>query len=207
VGVNLVKRYVADAATAAPPIVGSRQRPQGGRRGRRARGPHRGLLLAKKGYEVRILDAHPRLGGTLRYGIPDYAFRRTRGPRHRPHPRPRREGHCGVRLGKDFTLDSLRATATRRCCSRSARSRPSAGRPGEQTPGVVGGVDFLAQVKEQGAPELKGTVVTVGGGNTAVDAARTALRCGASRSVIVYRRTARRCRPTPGRSRTRWPRA
>ena len=59
----------------------------------------------------------------------------------------------------------------------------------ERTKGVLGGVDFLGQMQSAKPPVISGTVVVVGGGNTAVDAARTSLRIGAKKVIIVYRRT------------------
>lgn len=201
VGVNLVKRYVADASTAAPKV--ERALPNGHKVAVVGGGPA-GLtaayFLAKLGYEVQVLDAHPKLGGTLRYGIPDYRLPQDVLDRDIGHILDHGvKATTGVRLGKDFTLDSLEADGHEAVLLAlgAVKAKPM-GVKGEGTPGVVGGVDFLAQVKTLGAPELKGTVVTVGGGNTAIDAARTALRCGASRSVIVYRRTRDEMPADPG---------
>ncbi|HEY3450210.1 MAG TPA: FAD-dependent oxidoreductase [Myxococcales bacterium] len=201
VGVNLVKRYVADAATAAPLVA--KALPNGHKVAIVGGGPAgltAAFFLAKKGYAVQILDAHPKLGGTLRYGIPDY--------RLPPDVLDKDIGHIldhgvkatnDVRLGQDFTLDSLKADGYQAVLLAlgAVKAKPM-GVKGEETAGVVGGVDYLAQVKKQGAPEMKGTVITVGGGNTAIDAARTALRCGASKSVIVYRRTREEMPADPG---------
>ncbi|MGC4122962.1 MAG: FAD-dependent oxidoreductase [Myxococcales bacterium] len=201
VGVNLVKRFVADAATMAPRI--EKALPNGRKVAIVGGGPA-GLtaayFLAKRGYEVQILDAHPKLGGTLRYGIPDYRLPQDVLDKDIGHILDHGvKATANVRLGKDFTLDSLKADGYEAVLLAlgAVKAKPM-GVKGEATPGVVGGVDFLAQVKKQGAPELKGTVITVGGGNTAIDAARTALRCGASRSVIVYRRTREEMPADPG---------
>ncbi|MBW2257417.1 MAG: FAD-dependent oxidoreductase, partial [Deltaproteobacteria bacterium] len=61
--------------------------------------------------------------------------------------------------------------------------------PGEDAEGVYGGVDFLKRVNTGGVPTLEGRIGVVGGGNTAVDAARAALRLGATEVTILYRRT------------------
>jgi formate dehydrogenase major subunit len=58
-----------------------------------------------------------------------------------------------------------------------------------ETEGIIAGIDFLREMQGERKPELSGTVVVVGGGNTAIDAARTALRRGAQKVLIVYRRT------------------
>ena len=97
------------------------------------------------------------------------------------------EARCNSRLGKD---DLQRLQKRVRCRDRLRRLRAgprSRGRRARALDGVEQGLDFLDRVK-RGAVSLQGNVVVVGGGNTAIDCARSALRCGAASVKIVYRR-------------------
>ena len=190
---NLIKRYVADLESGnlprpvVPPRNGQRVAVVGGGPG----GLTAAYYLARRGYDVQIFDAHPKLGGTLRYGIPDYRLPQKVLDLEIQYILDHGvSAQCGVRLGQDFTLADLQQQgfAATFLALGAMRAKPL-GVEGERADGVIGGIDYLSAVKQQGAPEFKGSVLTVGGGNTAIDAARTALRCGAGRSTILYRRT------------------
>ncbi|RCK80482.1 MAG: Formate dehydrogenase, alpha subunit [Candidatus Ozemobacter sibiricus] len=193
VGVNFIKRYVADLASDHLPKP-LPARPTGKRVAVVGGGPA-GLTaayyLARGGHAVTIFEAQSHLGGMLRWGIPDYRL-----------PRDILDKEIGMILslgveartrqvlGRDFTLDDLKAQkydaiylALGAWVAKKMRVK------NEETPGVWGGIDFLRKVKQDGPPELHGHVLVVGGGNTAIDAARTALRCKAGKVSILYRRT------------------
>lgn len=193
VGVNFVKRYVADLASdhlpkpIAPPPSGHKVAVVGGG----PAGLTAAYYLAKGGHAVTILDAQTHLGGMLRWGIPDYRL-----PRETLDKEIAIILGLGVEvrtqksLGKDFTLAGLKAEgfeaiylAIGSWVAKKMRVKH------EETPGVFDGIGFLKKVKEEGPPALSGHVLVVGGGNTAIDAARTALRCHASKVTILYRRT------------------
>jgi formate dehydrogenase major subunit len=202
VSVNLVKRYLADLGEGRLPPA-QRALPSGHRVAVVGGGPG-GLtaawFLARRGHAVTIFEARPQLGGTLRYGIPDYRLPQEVIDREVQYILDHGvEARTGVRLGTDFTLDSLKADGFEAVLLALGAMKAKPMRvTGEATPGVVGGIDFLADAKVKGRPALKGTVVVVGGGNTAIDAARTALRGGAARVVILYRRTRQEMPADPG---------
>jgi formate dehydrogenase major subunit len=133
----------------------------------------------------------PELGGMLRYGIPEYRL-------------PKKvldweiEGILqlgvavkkGVRWGRDFTLESLRSEGYEAFfLAIGAWAAHRLGVPGEELGGVYSGVDFLADVA-LGKPVIMGQrVAVIGGGNVAMDAARTGVRLGAREMAIIYRRS------------------
>ena len=147
--------------------------------------------LALKGFGVTIFEALPKAGGMLRVGIPDYRlpprildyeidYIKALGVEITPN----------ARLGEDFTVDDLRAQGYAAVfMSVGAHHCLTLGVPGEDAAGVLAGVDFLrdAALGKAGSPGDR--VVVVGGGNVAVDSARTALRLGSQEVAILYRRT------------------
>lgn len=143
--------------------------------------------LALRGHGVTIYEAGPALGGVLRNGIP--AFRLPREVLQRDLDRILRlgvEARYDTRLGKeDLPRLQREYDALIVCTGFGAAFELTA--EGANLDGVEQGLAFLDRVK-QGRVELHGQVVVVGGGNTAIDCARTALRCGAAAVKIVYRR-------------------
>ena len=148
-------------------------------------------FLRLKGFGVTLYDAQPKLGGMLRYGIPD--FRLSPGVLDTEIDFLLSHGiiaKTGQRLGKDFTLDSLKRAGFKAVfLAMGSWVARGMGIPNEKHANIIPGISFLEGVKWNGPPSLSGVVVVVGGGNTAIDAARTALRCGAKRVVLLYRRT------------------
>ncbi len=143
--------------------------------------------LALRGHAVSIYEAGPALGGVLRNGIP--AFRLPPEILQRDLERILKLGielRCNARLGKD---DLLRLQGEVDALIVCTGFGPALGldADGPSLAGVEQGLDFLDRVK-RGPVDLSGTVVVVGGGNTAIDCARTALRCGAASVKLVYRR-------------------
>ncbi|MDR0197533.1 MAG: FAD-dependent oxidoreductase [Oscillospiraceae bacterium] len=146
--------------------------------------------LRLKGHGVTVFDAQPEAGGMLRYGIPEYRL---------PKDILRREIDLivqtgveiktGVKVGRDMTLDGLRGEFDAVIAAVGAWSSSGMRCPGEDLGGVIGGIDFLRGVAEGGGVSIGGKVAVVGGGNTAMDACRTALRLGAGEVYCVYRRT------------------
>ena len=98
----------------------------------------------------------------------------------------------GVRLGTDMTLEQLRSEYDAVILATGAWSSMAMRVPGEELGGVTGGIQFLHDISsgEGEIPDLSGKKVAVcGGGNTAMDACRTAIRCGADTVYVIYRRT------------------
>ena len=147
--------------------------------------------LAQEGHEVTIFEALPKPGGMLRYGIPDYRL-----PKDILDKEIATITGLGVTiktsqvLGKDFSINSLRQDGFNAIfLAIGAHQSQKLGVDGEELKGVLPGTDFLRSVAMGKAPELGGRVAVIGGGNTAIDAARSALRLGAKEVTIVYRRS------------------
>ncbi len=143
--------------------------------------------LARRGHRVTVVDAMPEPGGMLRYGIP--AYRLPRAVLDEEINLLRAMGIRfvgGVRVEAGRPLDVLRDSQAVFVAIGAQRSR-RVGVPGEDLDGVRSGVEFLRQVNAGSAASLGGPAVVVGGGNTALDAARAAVRLGAA-ATIVYRR-------------------
>ena len=144
--------------------------------------------LAMRGHAVTIYEAGPALGGVLRNGIP--AFRLPLEALKRDVDRILKlgvEAHCDSRLGKDVVRRLWQDFDAVIVCTGLGSAFGLAVR-GEKLDGVEQGLDFLDRVKRERVA-LHGDVVVVGGGNTAIDCARSALRCGAASVKIVYRRS------------------
>jgi NADPH-dependent glutamate synthase beta subunit-like oxidoreductase len=143
--------------------------------------------LARLGYPVTVLDQNLEPGGMLRYGIP--AYRLARPALAREIALLRRMGitfATGVRVGTKGApdLSAFAAVFLAIGAQRSKRLRL----PGETLPGVRSGLDLLHDVNAGIGRPLLGHVVVIGGGNTAIDAARAALRLGGE-PTVVYRRS------------------
>ncbi len=194
VGINLIKRFATDQTTADAlrPAV----KPPSGRRVAVVGGGPAGLscadFLAREGHGVTVFEASEAAGGMLRWGIPEYRL-----PRDLLDQEIQGILDMGVelvtrrRLGRDFSVASLQAEGYEAIfLGLGAQNGAPMRVAGEQLPGVRLGVDFLRASEEQGHPDLSGKrVVVVGGGNTAIDCARSALRCNAAEVQLVYRRT------------------
>ncbi len=145
--------------------------------------------MARRGYRVTVYEAKPRAGGMLRYGVPDYRL-----PPAILDAEIARILELGVELkpdtqiGKDITLEELRDRHTTLYLGLGAQQGRGLKLEGEDGPSVWTGVDFLARVNCGEKLELGSSVVVVGGGNTAIDAARSARRSGA-RVTVLYRRS------------------
>jgi formate dehydrogenase major subunit len=148
--------------------------------------------LARAGYRVSVLEAAPKAGGMLRYGIPAYRFDDRDVDREVAAVKG-----LGVRfamnkrLGKDFTVSSLLKQDGYRAVflGVGAQRGTPLGLKGQDAAGNLSAVDFLRAVAEGRRPKLGRSVAVVGGGFTAVDAARTARRLGVRDVYILYRRT------------------
>ncbi len=142
------------------------------------------------GHGCEVFDAHEAPGGMLRYGIPSYRLPRDVIDREvKVIERLGAVFHYGKKLGADFTLDELRKKYDAVFLGLGAQKASAMRVAGEDTEGVLTGIGFLgASSRDQQLP-IGRRVMVVGGGNTAIDAARTALRLGAAEVTILYRRT------------------
>ena len=148
--------------------------------------------LANKGYPVTVFDKNPVPGGMLTLGIP--AFRLEKDVLNAEIDILREMGvefRCGVEVGKDITIAQLREQGYKGfyLAIGAQKSRPL-GIPGEELSGVAGGIEFLREVNLGHAPAVGKTCVVIGGGNVAMDVCRSAVRLGAEKTYVVYRRSA-----------------
>jgi formate dehydrogenase major subunit len=188
------KRFVADMDLKDPEIFMPDLKPATGKKVGIVGGGPGGLstayYLLMEGHEVTIYDMMPEMGGMLKYGIPQYRL-----------PKEVLNQEIGViekmgakmvnnvRIGDDLTLNHLRtnfdAVYLAIGCWESSPMKCS----GEDLDGVMGGIHFLRNVVENRPTHIGQRVAVIGGGNTAMDACRTAVRLGASEVINIYRRT------------------
>ncbi len=195
VAINALKRFIADYELNNGGVYVPEVKPATGHRVAIVGGGPAGLsaayYLALEGHEVAIFESNPQLGGMLRYGIPEYRL---------PKAVLDKEidaitGICqqvnlNASLGKDFTIDSLKGDGYEAIfIALGAQASQTMRVEGEDLPGTLSGIGFLRDVALNQEVTLGQRVAVIGGGNTAIDAARTALRLGADEVTIVYRRS------------------
>jgi NADPH-dependent glutamate synthase beta subunit-like oxidoreductase/Pyruvate/2-oxoacid:ferredoxin oxidoreductase delta subunit len=146
--------------------------------------------LARLGYPVTVLEAMPVPGGMMAIGIPEYRL-----PRDVLQDEIARIVGLGVELrldtamGRDFGLPDLEREGFRAIFLATGASKSRRlGVPGDELRGVIPATRFLKEVNLGERPRLSGDVIVVGGGSTAMDAARSARRSGAATVTVVYRR-------------------
>ncbi len=145
--------------------------------------------LARRGYEPIIYEAHEEAGGMLRLGIPEYRL-----------PREILDKEIndiislgvtiktGVSIGTTISWDSLKKDYDVVLIATGAHKPRSIDLPGSNLAGVASGLSFLTRYNLTGEAEIASRLLVVGGGNTAIDTARTAIRLGAD-VTLVYRRS------------------
>ncbi|HQI02725.1 MAG TPA: NAD(P)-binding protein, partial [Deltaproteobacteria bacterium] len=145
--------------------------------------------LAKAGYEVTVFEASNRPGGMLMYAIPKYRL-----PEAVVNAELGRIIDLGITMkyntavGRDISLDDLRNQFKAVYLAIGAQGSTALGVKGEDSPNVLTGLNFLKSLKEGTPVKIGKKVLVIGGGNTAVDAARAARRMGSEVSIL-YRRT------------------
>ena len=147
-------------------------------------------FLAQNGHDVTIIDAMPKLGGMLRYGIPEYRL-----PKEILQKEIDLIAKMGVKMetntkvGVDVSFESIKNKYDAVLMTIGAWSSIGLHCKGDDTPGVMGGIDFLEKIAKSKTINLGESVAVVGGGNVAMDACRTAVRMGAKKVYNIYRRT------------------
>ena len=145
--------------------------------------------LGRRGYAVTVFEAFSKPGGMLRYGIPPYRL-----PREVLDAEIQRILELGVELrlneviGKDIALETLRNEYQAVFVGIGAHKGFKLGVPGDEIANVFTGTEFLNRVNSGEPPEVGDKVIVVGGGDTAIDAARVSKRLGAN-VTILYRRS------------------
>jgi len=151
------------------------------------------LRLAQRGYRVAVFEALPVIGGMMAVGIPDYRLPKDilRYEIEAIERTGKVEFVTNSRVGKDITLKELREKYDAVFIAVGAHKSLKLGIPGEDKEGVIHGTEFLREMNLSGNTSyVRGKrVAIVGGGNVAIDAARSAVRLGASEVHILYRRT------------------
>jgi formate dehydrogenase major subunit len=147
-------------------------------------------FLAKNGHEVKVYEAMDKPGGMMRYGIPQYRL-----PKHIIDAEVKLIENMGVqfkyntKIGEDITVKYLENHYDATFMAIGAWESSSMRCEGEKAEGVIGGIDFLRKVTQNEKLKIGNKVIVVGGGNTAMDVARTCVRLGAKEVTVVYRRT------------------
>lgn len=147
-------------------------------------------FLRQKGHDVTIFDAMPKLGGMLRYGIPEYRL-----------PKEVLDAEIDIieamgvemvsntKIGEDLSFETVQKDFDAVLLGIGAWVSTGVGCPGEDAEGVIGGIDFLRKIVRNEPIDFGEKVAIVGGGNTAMDACRSAVRLGAREVYNIYRRT------------------
>jgi 2-oxoacid:acceptor oxidoreductase delta subunit (pyruvate/2-ketoisovalerate family) len=190
VGINAVERFLGDEAIkrgwafdAPPHATGKRVLIVGAGPSGLSAAYH----LARLGHGVTIRDAGPRPGGMMRFGIPRYRL-----PREILDAEIQRILDLGVTLELDHPVEDLEAEADHfdaTFLAVGAHLSRRAEIPAGEAAKIVDAVSVLRSMEGEDRPLLGRRVVVYGGGNTAMDAARTAKRLGATDAIVVYRRT------------------
>lgn len=194
ISIAYLKAYAADRDLASDDTYMPDMAPKSGKRVAVIGGGPGGLsaayYLAVAGHDVTVYDAMPKMGGMFRYGIPEYRLPKAVLDEEIAYI----EGLGvtmvnNVAIGRDKTLDEIRSSANATLLAVGAWKSSGVRCPGEDMDGVLGGIDFLREVAMGTAPDIGDRVAIVGGGNTAMDACRTAVRVGAKEVSVIYRRT------------------
>lgn len=202
VAIGYLERFVADNAPKAESGVGNRESRNGKKIAVVGSGPA-GLAfagdMAKYGYDVTVFEALHEIGGVLKYGIPEFRL-----PNHIVDKEINGLRSLGVNfqtdtiIGKTLSMSDLQRDGYAGVFVGSGAGLPRfMGIPGENLNGVMSCNEYLTRVNlmnaasdESDTPILKAkNVAVIGGGNTAMDAVRTAKRLGAERAIVVYRRS------------------
>ena len=199
VAIDEVKRFIADhdlheATRYVPKLLNQIGRPYTEKIAVIGAGPAGmscAYYLANKGYPVTVFDRNSVPGGMLTLGIP--SFRLEKDVLNAEIDVLREMGvefRCGVEVGKDVTIEQLRAQGYKGFyvaigAQKSAKLRI----PGEELAGVYGGVDFLRAVNLGQETNIGKRCAVIGGGNVAMDVCRSAVRLGADETYVLYRRS------------------
>lgn len=190
VGINAIERFLGDKALLEGWTVKVNV-PDTGKRvlvvGAGPSGLSAAYHLRRAGHDVTVRDAGPMAGGMMRFGIPSYRL-----PRGILDQEIKRIENMGVKFEFNSKVENVEDVANEFDAvflAVGAHIGKHANIPAGDTAKVMDAVDMLGSMEGEEKPMLGRRVVIYGGGNTAVDAARTAKRLGAEEAIIVYRRT------------------
>ncbi len=196
VGIDYLKRFASDYDIESKSKYIPEVKPSTGKKVAVIGGGPGGLsaafFLQKEGHQVNVFEAAPKAGGWLRYGIPEYRL---------PNDMLQKEidniTELGAKifynkkLGKNISFKELNDKYNATILAIGSQKGTLIGCEGDDAKNVLPGIDFLKEMEITGKRyDLKGKkVAVVGGGNTAMDCCRSAVRCGADGVYIIYRRT------------------
>ena len=191
INIRGLKRYACEHDAGGPPLVTA---PPTGKRVAVIGGGPSGLsaafYLSMMGHDVTVFEQRKKLGGMLRYGIP--AYRLPRETLDREIGYLRQTGFAvetETSIGKDVMIQSLRERFDAIYVGIGAHNDRKLGIEGEDGEGVISAVEMLRMIGDDVMPDFCGLdVVVVGGGNVAMDVARSAVRLGAKSVTVAYRR-------------------
>lgn len=190
VNIRALERWIGDRA----PLVQREERPVKARRnvailGSGPAGLSAAYELARVGHRATIFEGEKELGGVLRTGIPTYRLPREVLDREiRAILDLGVETRCGEFLDH-ARISALGASYDAVIVAAGLARLTGLNAPGTELPGVEQGIAFLHRINLERGASVKGRVVVLGGGNTAMDCARSALRSGAEKVTVAYRRT------------------
>jgi putative selenate reductase len=186
-----IKRFAFESAKPAPPVAGPAKGVKVAVIGAGPSGLSAAYFLARMGFEAEVFEARQEMGGMVSGVIPGY--RLTQEALDADLDRLRALGvkfHFGKALGRDVTLLGLRRDFPYVFLGVGAQKGKRLGIPNEGAPGVMDALDFLEKVRSGAPMDLGKRVLVIGGGNSAMDAARSARRLVKDGEVtLVYRRT------------------
>jgi len=193
ISINAVERFIGDwgiSRSLPLPRAGSASYPESiGAIGSGPASLSFAYQMARRGYDVTMYEKHDLPGGMLRHAIPDYRL-----PREILDAEIDRVLGLNISVirntdvGSSIGLEELRDRHTLIFLGIGAQAAREIGIPGEKGPGVISGIDYLQQRKQQPQSQQGKRVLVIGGGNTAIDAARSARRDGAL-VTLLYRRS------------------
>ncbi len=195
VSINQLKRFVADYEMTSGKRFPISVAPSTGKKVAVIGGGPAGLscafFLRRMGHDVTIYEAMPKLGGMIRYGIPEYRLpKRTLDWEIEGILNLGIESHTRVKFGDDFDMTSLVAAGYDAIFMGIGAWKDSLLRvEGENLEGCYTGIDFLSRLAGGEKLPMGDTAVVIGGGNTAIDCTRNLLRYGAKKVYLAYRRT------------------
>ncbi|MFZ5974531.1 MAG: NADH-ubiquinone oxidoreductase-F iron-sulfur binding region domain-containing protein [Bacillota bacterium] len=190
-----LKRFVADYAYKnEKPFTSDIVFPRNGKRvaiiGAGTSGLTCGYYLVRIGYDVDVYESQPVAGGVLAFGIPEYRMpKKVLAHEIDLIVRAGVNIHLNTEVGKDIEFKELLSLYDSIYIATGTQFPEKINIPGENLQGVLHGINFLKDVNLRKEIRLGKTVAVIGGGNTAIDSARTALRLGAEKVMILYRRT------------------